>query len=123
MQSNTKLVSRVLIIAALLFSVLFWLAAFFRWTALIFAFACIITLPFLSIPRRQTALNVLLIGSLALSLLPVDISFRTRPGPPKFVRVVYGWGSTSFYNKETGEEVISGGCTMNGYVPTWVLVW
>jgi hypothetical protein len=123
MQSQVKIIARVLIVAALLFSILFWLAACFRWSALIFAAACIITLPFLSSPRRQVSLNILVFGFLALSLLSADISFRTRPGSPKFIRVVYGLPAGDLLEIEKRGEVILGGCVVNGYVPSWVLVW
>jgi hypothetical protein len=68
-------------------------------------------------------LTVLLVGFVTLSLLRVDISFRTRPGPPKFIRIVHGEPSVELFETEKRDEVIFGGCSVYGYVPRWLLVW
>ena len=123
MQSYKKLAVQLLCTVACLFCGFFWLIACFRWTALFFAIGCVLALPFLSRPRKQLALNVLVYGFLVLSLMPADISFRTRLGPPKLMRVVYGLPMGGLIEQEKRGEVILGGCVVNGYVPFWVLVW
>jgi len=123
MQSRVEIAARVLRIIVVLVSCFIWLIICFRWSAVIFAALCIFTLPFLSPQRRRTAVNVLVFGFMAFSLLPADISFRTRVGSPKFMPIVYGLPGGGLLEREKRGEVILGGCVVNGYVPSWVLVW
>ena len=73
-----------------------------------------------------------LAGFLVLSLLPIDISFRTAPGLPHFARVINTVGDPSLgfrteqegalQRLHRGEFVLVPNCT-GAYQPIWTLVW
>ena len=66
---------------------------------------------------------MLWIGGLVLSLLPADVSFETRPGPPRLVPAAHGLPDPELQEKARRGEVILGGCLATGYGPAWVVVW
>ena len=115
--------ARIISIVVLLFCAFIWLAGFFRWSAIFYAVACFVVLPFLSSDRRPLAIRALWIGFLVCTLLPADISFRVRTGPPRFVRVAYGYPGAGLLEKEERGDVVWGGCVVSIYDPLWVIVW
>lgn len=124
MDSILKVVKGVVFVGLLLVLGVIWFGTCFRWTAVFFAGGCILVLPFLSAQRRPRAVRVLWIGVLVLSLLPADVSFRSRPGAPRLVRVVRGNPDRALVERAQREELIlEGGCLAVGYQPVWVLVW
>ena len=97
---------------------------FFRTSANLFAVICGVAFFFIPAARRRVATLGFWIGFLALSLLPVDVSFRTRPGPPGFVPVLYGLPmGGEFYEQEKRGELILGGCVVSPGSSKWVVVW
>ena len=69
---------------------------------------------------RVVAAWLLLIGS---TLLPIDVSFRNYPGPPRFVPLVMGRPTQAAVERAERGEVMLGGCITSGYEPEWVWVW
>ena len=111
-------------VATILFSAFVWLAGFFRFSAVFLALICGVILIFTPAERRLVITRVFRIGFIALSLLPADISFRTRPGPPKFVPVIYGLPiGNELFEQERRGDLILGGSMVNGWCPMWLLVW
>ena len=111
-------------VAIILFSAFVWLAGFFRFSAIFLALIFGVTLIFIPAEKRRVSTRVFWIGFIALSLLPADISFRTRPGPPKFIPVIYGLPiGNELFEQERRGDLILGGCMVNGWSPMWLLVW
>jgi hypothetical protein len=59
---------------------------------------------------------------LAASFSPADITFRGRPGVPKFVPLRMGL-IIGLSEEEARGDVVLGGCMVTGYEPRWVLLW
>lgn len=57
------------------------------------------------------------------TFLPVDISFRNYPGPPRFVPLVMGYPTNETVERARRGEVMLGGCMVRGNEPEWVWVW
>ena len=62
-------------------------------------------------------------AALFCSLLPLDVSFATRPGLPKLLPVCYGKPGKVLLDRAHRGEVVLGGCMVRGYDPLWVVVW
>jgi hypothetical protein len=57
------------------------------------------------------------------AFLPVDLSFRNYPGPPRFVPLIMGLPTFEDEAREQRGEVVLGGCILRNNAPRWVLVW
>jgi len=73
--------------------------------------------------RRARWVIIAWLGFVFFSLLPVDVSFRDRPGPPRFVRYVTGPITEEDLRGRKQGEVIFGGCNRSGLEPKWLWVW
>ena len=58
-----------------------------------------------------------------VAFLPIDISLKNYPGPPRFVPLIMGSPTEEDVARERRGEVILGGCILRGNEPKWVLVW
>ena len=55
--------------------------------------------------------------------LPWDLSFRTVPSGPRFVRLVMGLPTSEAFEKARRGDIVLGGCVVNGFEPRWVWAW
>lgn len=97
------------------------LSASYRFMGLV---ACVVWLTLLW--RRAGKRMVWCAGALvvALSVLPVDVSLRMRPGPPRVVRTVSGdWGIDAIQRDGRGEVAIVGTNDQPFFEGGWVVVW
>lgn len=66
-------------------------------------------------------------GGLALWVLalivPVDVTFRNVPGPPRLVPYVIGLPSQAAVQSARQGDVVLGGCIRTGFEPLFILVW
>lgn len=97
-------------------------AVFFKTSILLL---CILGIATLVVPRlsRSRVLVSFWIVMFIVAILPADISFRNRPGPPRFVPYVMGLPGRELTAASRRGEVVLGGCVSTGYEPRWVLVW
>jgi hypothetical protein len=100
-----------------------WVLFAFRWLPLFYACIYALNVIFIPLKWRPLAFRFCCIGFVVLALLPVDISFKTRAGPPKFLPVIYGYPTKTSREKAARGEAVLGGCLIRGYDPLWVLVW
>ena len=100
-----------------------WISVAFRLLSLPILLA-VIVMYFLGSRRCRTkwvlACWLLLVGS---TLLPIDVSLRNYPGPPRFVPLVMGLLGPGAEEREARGEFMSGGCVVYGHEPQWVWVW
>ena len=59
---------------------------------------------------------------LITAFLPVDVSLRNFPGPPRFVPLVVGAPRDEDIARDERGEVMLGGCILKGNEPGWVWV-
>ena len=115
--------TRSLLLFCAVVAVFWFLDTFFRFSALIAA-ATSLVLPVCCPALRQRGFWFSALAAfLLLSFLPADLSLRTRPGLPQFVRVSYGLSNQYTIESARRGEIILGGCCITGHEPRWVLVW
>ena len=69
-------------------------------------------------------MRVIWVAFIVSTLVPVDVSFRNYPGPPRFVPYFSGYPSEEGIEKmQRGELMWSGSCGRRPYEPKYVLVW
>ncbi|MBE7157419.1 MAG: hypothetical protein INR62_03105 [Rhodospirillales bacterium] len=115
---------RVPLLPGAVFCILLLVCFCFRLSALIVAVLSITVLVFVPSLRCRSFRWSALAAFVVLSLLPFDVSFTFRPGPPRVKRLVYGLPSKHTMEAAQRGEVVLGGCMPSGgYEPTWILVW
>lgn len=67
--------------------------------------------------------RLVFVAFLVAAFVPVDISFRNYPGPPRFVPLILGAPRENDIAREERGEVVLGGCISRGNDPRWLLVW
>jgi len=86
----------------------------------LFLLACVIL--WRKNPRFRSARSAALILTMFLVMefwLPFDFSLVYRPGFPRILPLVMGFGS----GRPEGGETVGGGCIVMGNEPRWILVW
>lgn len=73
--------------------------------------------------QKTTWLKVAWIIFVVSAFLPIDISFKNYPGPPRFVPLVMGLPDEREIERAERGEIMLGGCILNGNEPKWVWVW
>ncbi len=68
-------------------------------------------------------MRFLFVAFLVVSFVPVDITLRNYPGPPRFVPLIIGAPRDNDVELEERGEVVLAGCISRGNDPRWVLVW
>ena len=63
------------------------------------------------------------VAFLIIAFLPVDVSLRNFPGPPRFVPLIMGAPSDEDVAREKRGEVMLGGCILRANEPKWIWVW
>jgi hypothetical protein len=101
-----------------------FIGCFFRYTALLALMAGAVSSICVPASHQRKFWFSVLATFLLLSALPFDLSLRTRPGRPGFVRLLYGLPSQRAIEAERRGEVILGGCCIDSlYEPRWIFVW
>jgi hypothetical protein len=72
---------------------------------------------------KTTLLRWVFVAFLVATFLPIDITSRNVPGPPRFVPLIVGAPSSEDAAREDRGEVVLRGCINRGNDPKWVLVW
>ena len=95
----------------------------FRWLGVFSLIAALIMIACSERFRTEEFCLLALAAFLFCSLLPVDVSFATRPGFPRLLPVCYGKPGKTVLDRAHRGEVVLGGCMVSGYDPLWVVVW
>ena len=72
---------------------------------------------------KTTLQRWVFVAFLVATFLPIDITSRDYPGPPRFVPLIVGAPSSEDAAREERGEVVVRGCISRGNDPKWVLVW
>lgn len=72
---------------------------------------------------RTKWMRLIFVSFLIAVFLPIDVSLRNYPGPPRFVPLVMGLPLAQDSAQAKNGEVILGGCRVRGNEPRWVWVW
>jgi len=72
---------------------------------------------------KTKLMRLLFVAFLVAAFLPVDVTLRNLPGPPRFVPLIMGSPSDEDVAREARGEVVLGGCILRGNAPRWVWVW
>lgn len=95
----------------------------FRLTAFILLFALAISYFRFLRSSRTIWMRLIFVSFLIAVFLPIDVSLRNVPGPPRFVPLVMGLPGPQLSARAEKGEVILGGCLVSGNEPRWVWVW
>lgn len=68
-------------------------------------------------------MRLLFVAFFVVSLIPIDITLRNYPGPPRFVPLILGAPREKDVELEERGEAVLRGCILRGNDPRWVLVW
>ena len=68
-------------------------------------------------------MRLIFVVFLVAAFLPVDVTLRNLPGPPRFVPLIMGSPTDEDVAREERGEVVLGGCILRGNPPRWVWVW
>jgi hypothetical protein len=68
-------------------------------------------------------MRLMFVAFLIATFLPIDITMRNYPGPPRFVPLILGAPRDNDIALEERGEAVLGGCIVRGNDPRWVLVW
>ena len=115
MQTLARSLAWLCVFSAVVYSV----GVFPRLTTLIAAGLSLLLLRFFPSLRQRR----FMFSALTMLLVLVDVSLRSRPGLPRFVKVVYGLPNVRTLEAASRGEVICGGCCVSGGEPRWLLVW
>ena len=119
---QTKL-SRALFCLAVLFCAWLVLLESYRATARILIIALVACSVQFIITAKTKWMRLAFVAFLIAAFLPVDVSLRNFPGPPRFVPLIIGAPRDEDVAQEERGEVILGGCISRGNDPKWILVW
>lgn len=68
-------------------------------------------------------MRLIFVAFLVAAFLPIDITLRNYPGPPRFVPLIMGSPRDEDIALEERGEAVLGFCIIRGNEPHWVLVW
>ena len=95
----------------------------FRATAGILLLALIVSYIHFLCTAKTKLMRLIFIAFLVAASLPVDVTLRSYPGPPRFVPLIMGSPTDEDGIREERGEVVLGGCIVRGNEPKWVWVW
>jgi hypothetical protein len=72
---------------------------------------------------KTKLMRFLFVTFLVVSFVPIDITLRNYPGPPRFVPLIVGAPRENDDELERRGEAVVAGCISRGNDPRWVLVW
>jgi len=93
------------------------------------ATASILVLPLIAcfvhfiITVKTKWMRLVFVAFLITAFVPVDVSLRNYPGPPRFVPLIMGAPHDEDVAREERGEVVLGGCILRRNAPKWILVW
>lgn len=117
---------RILLGMFVVLAALIWAVLAMRLLALPVLLVAIASLLIGPVRRRRVYLVGAWLLFLALTLLPFDVTLRSAPGPPRFVRCCPG---RPYHDLEDAlRRARDGECALcsdieSGFEPTWYLVW
>jgi len=68
-------------------------------------------------------LRLIFVAFLIAVFLPIDVTLKNYPGPPRFVPLIMGSPRDEDVALQERGEAVLGGCILRGNPPRWVLVW
>ena len=95
----------------------------FRATAAILLLALIVSYIHFLRTAQTKMMRLIFVALLVAAFLPVDVTLRNLPGPPRFVPLIMGSPTDDDVARESRGEVVLGGCILRGNEPRWVWVW
>ena len=95
----------------------------YRATARFLLFALIVSYVHFLWTSKTKWMRLIFVAFLVAAFLPVDVSLRSYPGPPRFVPLIMGSPTDEDVARESRGEVVLGGCILRGNDPKWVWVW
>ena len=95
----------------------------YRATASVIFLAVIACYIHFVITSKTKWLRLAVVTFLVASTLPIDISLRNYPGPPRFVPLIMGTPREDDVAREERGEVVLAGCILRENAPEWILVW
>lgn len=95
----------------------------FRATAAILLLALIVSYVHFLRTTQTKLMRLIFVAFLVAAFLPVDVTLRNLPGPPRFVPLIMGSPNDDDIARESRGEVVLGGCILRGNEPRWVWVW
>lgn len=72
---------------------------------------------------KTTWMRLFFVAFLVAAFIPIDITLRNYPGPPRFVPLILGMPREDDVAIEERGEAVLRGCISRGNDPRWVLVW
>jgi hypothetical protein len=73
--------------------------------------------------RGGRGLRVALLAFVIVLVLPVDLSFRDLPGPPRFVELVHGMPGRDLFERAAQGELVLAGCIDRPFEADLIWVW
>jgi hypothetical protein len=95
----------------------------YRATAAILLLALIVSYIHFLRTTKRIAMRLIFVAFLITAFLPIDVTLRNYPGPPRFVPLIMGSPTDEDVVREELGEVFLGGCILRGNAPRWVWVW
>lgn len=120
--AQTKLF-KVLLAPLLFLSCLLILHDSYRATARGLLLALIVSYVHFLWTSKTRWMRLIFVAFLIAAFLPIDVTLRNYPGPPKFVPLIMGSPTEEDIAREERGEVVLGGCILRGNKPRSVLVW
>lgn len=114
---------RVLLGPAVMVICLSLLQVSFRWTALLLFLLLLVAYVHFLCRSTLRWMRLIFVAFLITVFLPVDVTLKNYPGPPRFVPLIMGTPRDQDVAQEQRGEVVLGGCIVRGIEPRWVLVW
>jgi hypothetical protein len=114
---------KIILGPVLLFSFLLVSSDSYRATASVIFVAVIGCYLHFLVTSRAKWLQLASVAFLIAALLPIDVSLKNYPGPPRFVPLVMGTPTEEDAERAKRGEAVLGGCILRGNAPKWVWVW
>jgi len=95
----------------------------YRATAAVLFLLLVISYIYFLFTAKSKWLRLILVAFVIAAFLPIDVTLKNYPGPPRFVRLIIGSPTDDDSAREARGEVVLGGCILRDNPPRWVLVW
>jgi hypothetical protein len=95
----------------------------YRATAAVLFIPLIVSYVYFLWTSKTKWMRLFFVAFLVAAFLPVDVTLRNYPGPPRFVPLIIGAPREHDVELEERGEAVLAGCISRGNDPRWVLVW
>ena len=95
----------------------------YRATAAVLFLLLVISYIHFLFTAKSKWLRLILVAFVIAAFLPIDVTLKNYPGPPRFVPLIMGSPTVDDSAREARGEVVLGGCILRDNPPRWVLVW